>query len=366
MKENIPTEIIEKYLTGNCSDTERIMVEQWYAGKEQENDFISGLPASQKEYIKNNLLSQIKKNIKEIEQEPVSPSADAKIIQMPAVATKNNSWAFYAVKVAAVLVMVLGMGLIGIDYWSEPAPAIAVEAPAVFQNEKKLVKKITLQDGSRVWLQENSTLTVADDFNQNQRRVTLVGEAFFEVAKDKNRPFEICSGKVKTRVLGTSFNIKAYEKDATVEVSVVTGRVSVLMPEGGKKASDYAGQKVKAQAPIILLPNQKVTYSKNKENQVEKETSVNGRRIVWAKASLSFTDTPIRQVVQTLNRNFATDIKLANVNLNNCSIQGDFTNQNLPEILEIICKTIEADYEHYKDQIIITGEGCPPNNKTQP
>jgi ferric-dicitrate binding protein FerR (iron transport regulator) len=253
----------------------------------------------------------------------------------------------------------MGLGFIGFKYYTKPAPAMAVEALAVFQNPEKRVKKITLRDGSRVWLQENSTLTVADDFNQTKRRVTLVGEAFFEVAKDKYRPFEIFSGNITTRVLGTSFHIKAYEKDATVEVSVVTGRVSVLTPDSGKMTGNRAGKLAGAQGQVIVWPNQKVTYTKAKEHLVKKEISDKGRRMVWAKASLSFKDTPIRQVVKTLNQYFATDIKLANVNLNNCSIQGDFTNQNLPEILEAICKIIEAEYEFYKNEIIITGEGCP-------
>jgi ferric-dicitrate binding protein FerR (iron transport regulator) len=255
--------------------------------------------------------------------------------------------------------LVCGLAFLGQNYRGSKEPAAKIIARTAFKNQSKQVKKVDLSDGSRVWLQDNSRLVIADDFGKATRQVILTGEAFFDVAKDKTRPFIIYSQEVTTRVVGTSFNIKAYEKDATVEVSVVSGKVSVQSPDRLPAITGTAAHKPGVGMQVLLTPNQKVTYLKNGHHLVKKEEAEQGRRMVWAKTSLSFKDTPIRQIINKLNDHFATNIKLANEDINNCSIQGDFTNQNLLEILDVICNSIEADYKLYKNEIIISGEGCP-------
>ncbi|WP_316811206.1 FecR family protein [Pedobacter heparinus] len=90
-------------------------------------------------------------------------------------------------------------------------------------------KKLQLSDGTKVWLSPNSTLSYPAQFDDNKRLVTLDGEAFFEVTHDADHPFIIKSEEVSTTVLGTSFNVTAYTKQHTINVTLVTGKVAVAL-----------------------------------------------------------------------------------------------------------------------------------------
>lgn len=96
---------------------------------------------------------------------------------------------------------------------------------------------LQLSDGTRVWLNATSRLDYPVNFLRRERMVRLVGEAYFEVAKDASRPFIVEANGVRTRVLGTSFNIQAYADESGVRTALVTGRVQVSLP-GGTKAVD--------------------------------------------------------------------------------------------------------------------------------
>ena len=87
-------------------------------------------------------------------------------------------------------------------------------------------QQTTLPDGSKVWVNRHSTLSYAANFNEKVREVQLQGEAFFEVKKDQGRPFTVLANETRTQVLGTSFNVRAYGAEDSVEVAVVTGRVA--------------------------------------------------------------------------------------------------------------------------------------------
>ncbi len=86
---------------------------------------------------------------------------------------------------------------------------------------------ITLSDGSAVWLNAGSSITYPVVFTGNERNVTLLGEAYFEVAKDKIKKFIVRSGQIATEVLGTHFNINAYEDESDIKVTLLEGRVKV-------------------------------------------------------------------------------------------------------------------------------------------
>lgn len=99
-------------------------------------------------------------------------------------------------------------------------------------------KQLQLADGTKVWLSPNSKLSYPAKFEENERRVTLDGEAFFEVTHDAKHPFIIKSGDVSTTVLGTSFNVTAYTKQHTINVTLVTGKVAVALNDNNNTKRD--------------------------------------------------------------------------------------------------------------------------------
>ena len=167
----------------------------------------------------------------------------------------------------------------------------------------------------------------------------MKGEAFFEVSPDKSRPFLIYSDQVITRVIGTSFRIRAYE-NIPVEVSVVTGKVSVSLQE-------------QLDSEITLLPNEKATYSKTVNSLKKEEERKTSAIRMWQKATLSFDNEPIRKVIQSLNKRFGVHISSDDEDLLNYVLRADFTDQSLPSILEMLEKSLDLHYEINDDEIIL-------------
>jgi|GEM_PF-1251924 len=113
------------------------------------------------------------------------------------------------------------------------------------------VKVFYLPDSSRVWLNQRSALSYTAGFGKTERRVTLEGEGFFEVKRAMQQPFIVSALSTETRVLGTTFNLKAYQADALVELRVVSGKVSFGNPDDD-------------QPEIVVLPRQKASFHRQK------------------------------------------------------------------------------------------------------
>lgn len=128
------------------------------------------------------------------------------------------------------------------------SPATSKEVVTGMQERKQ----VRLADGTAIWLEPGSRLSYPEKFNDSIREITFAGEAFFEVAKNPDRPFIIHTGTIRTRVLGTSFTVKAYDS-STQEVAVVTGRVSV-------QADSKTTAGIQA---ITVIPNQKAKWIHN-------------------------------------------------------------------------------------------------------
>ena len=114
---------------------------------------------------------------------------------------------------------------------------------------------VALEDSSKVFLDPGAELRFAEHFTSHKREVYLNGEAFFEVTENPNRPFFVNAGQITTKVLGTSFRVKAPRSGSEVEVSVKTGKVSVY--ESEKEAPI---QSSKNGSGVILSPNHQVTF----------------------------------------------------------------------------------------------------------
>lgn len=142
-------------------------------------------------------------------------------------------------KYAAAVLLMLSTGILGYTYLSQRRAASKKEITLVSDPHKQ--KELLLPDGSKVLLNVGTELILSKDFGESQRRVSLRGEAFFEVAKDKNRPFIIQSGDLSTRVLGTSFNINAYPDMDKIKIAVLTGKVMVAKNIAGREKTIASG-----------------------------------------------------------------------------------------------------------------------------
>lgn len=319
-------EIIKKYLALQCSEAEQMLVEAWYKSFENNPDGFSHLSVSEQDKLSSQVRENIERKIKPI-----------KLYTPP-------RWIWYASSLAAILLIVLGLSFyFNIDS-SDKLSRINLDIPlsdwAKYENSSAKVLKVSLPDGSIVWLQPKTLMS----YNQSDRvyrQVNLRGEAFFEVKRDEGRPFLIYSGKMTTKVLGTSFNVKAFPETDKFEVSVVTGRVSVTN---------------ESEKEVFITPKQQVILETKTDNLTINEIPKD-KTYYWELASLSFDNTPMESVINSIEQNYNVSIDLS-PKLKACRLSGNFTNEHLATILEIVCRSIEAEYLIDGDRIILRGAGC--------
>jgi len=319
-------EIIKKYLNNECSEGEQVLVEAWYKSFENNPDGISDLLDNEREELIQRVRQNINQKIKPIQ------------IYSP------QRWVWYASGMAAMFLIVIGLSFYFAPKTNNNLSRIKFDIPlsdwAKYENSSAKILKISLPDGSTVWLQPKTQLS----YNQSDRvyrQVNLRGEAFFEVKRDEVRPFLIYSGKMTTKVLGTSFNVKAYPETERFEVSVVTGKVSV-MNESEKE--------------VFVTPKQQVILENKSDVLTIKELPKN-KTFYWDLASLTFDDTSMQEVVSNIENNFNVKINISPT-LKTCRLSGNFNQEHLATILEIICKSVDAEYVMDGQDIYLKGEGC--------
>ncbi len=208
-------------------------------------------------------------------------------------------------------------------------------------------KEIVLPDGSKVWLSPSSALTYPYVFDNNKREVQLSGEAFFEVERAPEQPFIIYSGTIKTKVLGTSFNIQAYENQESIAVMVVTGKVKV---SNDSEEND-----------IELLPNQRAVFNKITD-RLTKETTVEEQAPGMLKrkeGTFVYHNEPLQKITEDIEAYFGVKVEVAPP-VKGCNVVASFEVTDSPaSVLEIIAITIHGDLFFKNGTYIINGSGCP-------
>ncbi|MFD2571292.1 FecR family protein [Spirosoma soli] len=215
---------------------------------------------------------------------------------------------------------------------------------------------VKLSDGTLVMLQPGSRVSYAPTFSTARREVYVTGEAFFEVTKNPEKPFLVYANELLTKVLGTSFVVRARDTDPQILVEVKTGRVSVFAqadPESGPKVS---GQNLTG---VVVTPNQRIVYAREEERM--SQSLVNKSDVMapdLSNATFAFDDTPASEVFKTLAATYGVDIQFDEKVLAKCPLTATLTTQPLFAKLDAICKVIEASYEVVDGQIVIKSKGC--------
>lgn len=193
------------------------------------------------------------------------------------------------------------------------------------------LSKVMLPDNTCVWLNAGSSLKYAQDFGKNKRReVYLKGEAYFKVSKDANRPFFVHSGKLNIRVLGTTFNVRAYSNEQVAKVGLIEGKVNVEVSDGQKSKQ------------MVLKPNEQIAYNKATSEICKNEINAE-KSSWWITGKLCFIDDSFATIATALERKY--DVRIANGSdkLKNERFSGSFdVNCNIDEILS----DIDVDHKY--------------------
>lgn len=267
-------------------------------------------------------------------------------------------WKTWMTKAAAA-VLIISAVFFGWKIYDEPVDqsldsiAGKEKGMELHENNDSFVKTIALSDGTSIVLQPNSSLRYPEVFRDDLREVYLTGEAFFEVKKDPTRPFIVHANELVTRVLGTSFTIRNFNKE-DVLVRVKTGKVSVF------KEKDPLHQRKGEETleGVVLTANQQVVYGRE-EMKLTKSLVENPAVLVpLAKLDFEFTDTPIKEVFQVIENAYGVDIVYDEEVLSSCYLNASLSDVPLYDKLKLICKGINATYEMMDSHIIIYSKGC--------
>lgn len=230
--------------------------------------------------------------------------------------------AFIRIAAAALLLLSVGTAAILIN---NPG-ALSKKNTVIALNDQKNVLT-SLPDGSKIYLNRNSKLTYPKNFGKHHRDVTLVGEAFFEIAPDQTKPFIIDAGNAKVKVVGTSFNVITNNSESSVEVYVKTGRVML---------SDNSGsQSIQLDPGFVGTMNSK-TSAKTINN--------NPNYLSWKTGNLVYSGQKLSVVFNDLKRVYNMDIVADDPQILENPWSSPIVNSSEETIINIICRSFNLGY----------------------
>lgn len=329
--------LLEKYTKGSCTPEEQQAVEEWYETLSGERE----TKPSEELSAKQRIWAGIRGSRQYRDEKPAT-------IFTP----HHRQWMRWA---ASISVLCVSFVFAYVFFQKQPSLIVTdtSEKNWVIQaNPTSEERRVLLPDGSRITLKSGSTVRYPETFLGLERLVKLEGEAFFEIEKDVARPFKVLTGNITTRVLGTTFNVKAIEEQSFIEIDVRSGKVSVY-EHTHTDSSNTEG--------VVLTPNQKVTYFKKEKKWVAELVS-DPLPLPAASdqvSSLVFRDDQMRSVLQRIATIYSIEIIVVNDAIYNCPFTGDVSHMELYDMLKLICKSIGSEYEVRGTRILIDGAGCP-------
>ncbi|MFH0866004.1 MAG: FecR domain-containing protein [Bacteroidota bacterium] len=244
---------------------------------------------------------------------------ETKVIKLDTETTTRRIFFRQALRIAAVLIVLAGITFVIINYLKQPPS----QKQFIAINEKVEGK---LPDGSTVTLNAGSTLDYPEKFTGDERSVKLTGEAFFDVASDKSKPFIVSANDIMVEVVGTSFFVSA-GSNGDVEVIVKTGKVAVYRTDNPSEKK-------------ILEPGDKAEFSS--DNKIISELkNEDDNFISWKTNVLTFSDDSLSDVVATLNKHYKANISITDDKLKGLKLTGTYTDNSLDQILTLIESTIK-------------------------
>ncbi|WP_437919694.1 FecR family protein [Sphingobacterium sp. LRF_L2] len=247
------------------------------------------------------------------------------------------------VQIAAFFICCLCLSAMAYYLFENPKIEAAAETNTI-TTKKGEIRKVSLPDGSLVWLNNESSLTFPLEFGKKNRNVTLSGEGYFDVYRDENRPFVITTENFKTRVLGTQFIVREYSSDEESTVAVISGSVQV------SKNIDR-----QVEFTEILGKSDRIIYHKGIK-KITRDQSVDLQNITsWKEGKLSFQNVSLLDVANTLQRRFNVRIKV-DPTLYEKKIYADFEQKSVETIMKVLSMLAPAQLTLHEGYYEFTAE----------
>lgn len=331
MKEEIWNDIVKR-LSHTETNGSKETLDLWLAEDEK----------NLRKYQECELLWQLSGKLKPVETVEI-PDLKASLKSVVSLSKSNRGWLYGIAAACFAALFIFGLKFINPNN-SRPVTEWTTQTAAPGK-----MLSVTLPDRSTVMLNSGSSIRYSKDFvRDDERLVQLSGEAFFDVMHQTKRPFVVESGKIKTVVYGTSFNVRAYKSESRIQVFVKSGKVGVL--KNGDKSQ-----------PIFLSPNHMLTFD-TLAKTFSKIVYTDNVADHWKNGSLVFEQTPILEVFSALSRRF--DVKFDTTAYQHCSctLTARFERQDLTAILKTIQTLMNIKMNKIDQTIYLKGgNACKKN-----
>ena len=358
------TNIIHRYLSGAAEKTELVELLEWLKSSPENNVFFNQVcavwelsAASVNDRSDTDLaLMKLNQKIKLFESPEYEMAKPGRI-----------TWISWFRNVAAVFVALFAVAFLFryLVFPSKEKPVTTEYVMAYAPPSQK--SQIILSDGTVVWLNSGTRIKYATTYGLYTREVYLEGEAFFKVAKNPKMPFLVHASSITVRAMGTSFNVKCYASDKTIETTLIEGQVQVgqVVPNSNSNTTET----------VLLDPNEKAVYSKEnneikiarfgKPKQVEKAEVKKNVAVVyvqktvqsevsWKEQQLVFENEAFEDLAKRLERWYNVNIRINDNKLLKNRYTGKFVNNEpLEQVLRVIEKTTPISYTLDKDNVVI-------------
>jgi len=238
---------------------------------------------------------------------------------------------------AACLVLIIS----GVVFWmfrQDPVPRVETALVQKF-TERAEHKFLLLSDSTQVWLNSSSTISYPEHFNSKKREVHLVGEAYFDVKHADKIPFIIHTGEVTTVVLGTAFNVKAYDGQLNITISVKRGKVQVMRHN---------------KVVFTLTKGQETKIGRKNAYDDLTELGDSNKVGSWQHGYLSYDDENFGDIVSDMERVYNAEIIVKNTELKKLMVTTSFNRDiGVKKALEILCKLTDSKLEFTDNQYLI-------------
>lgn len=257
---------------------------------------------------------------------------------------------------AAGILVILWLGL---QWWQSPPEKNTVVAMQRLETQMGSRSEILLPDGTQVRLNAGSSLDYPKQFNGSTRDVYLTGEAYFDVVKDKHKPFLVHTNAFTVKVLGTVFNVRAYADEDSAVASLIQGAVEVqLGNNSGRVVALRPNEKLSVATPVDEQQVPDIEPSKN----IKTQHQINIRKApvttladstiaetAWVDNKLVFKNTSFETIAGSLEKWFGTPIRFSSNDKKQLNLTGTFDGESLDEILHAFQLT-GASFQYGKDE----------------
>jgi ferric-dicitrate binding protein FerR (iron transport regulator) len=362
--------LLSKYISNSCS-------------KQELNEFISWIKDSDNNQVLRNLItkdwstfefedkSDSSSHEKFLElldkvdyKEPV-PLESSLHVEEKSAKSKNLKYTLLRIAVAFLLPVILGIGAYFIvNEINEPTTETVYNTITVPNGSKS---KVVLSDSTIIWLNSGSTVTYPSEFNGMYREISLIGEGYFEVSENPNKPFIVKTSDIDIKVLGTKFNLKSYPEEGTIETTLLEGSVAICKSSKENQHKDI----------VLLKPNERATYIKKEKviqqaNLEVNETNINQNgpktkkeQLVlstfteaeeftsWKDERLVFRNINFEDICVKMERWYNVQINIHSDELKKYHYTGTLENENIVDAIKAFQITLPLTYNINHDVIDI-------------